>query len=1231
MKRIFAMMICLCMAVAAFPAYADNGGTDNGEFRVLLDENFESGTTALQKVNVSAGTAEIENSAADAEYGQGEKVFAIKDANASPYVQLAFDGENKLTKSLRGGVHKEDSETYGYGAELSFDWNPNNYNAGAPVSYIGLSGRSEDSADNIGQFMFLVYTGGDKETSGRTLSIGNRSGSTEKQIDLSKVLGSEIYGSDHAYRVRLVIKPFAEIQTESGKNYAGTIDIYMDGVFLYTFKYQDNAKENYIYGLFYRTNKPDSGTLDNIRLTDFWGGADSVPSEDYIDDDLLITAIRRCEYKLKDLSDAAYQKLSEAIAAAKNEFELPNRSQASVDAAFEALCDAEEAINKPMPPEPADEFGYIVNNDYEGEADSPFRGAAIKRVNDDAAFIKTAWKISGSVDLTSEVFEGVDIASGSKEPNGTDSITEFDIKFENFCESGASLMLTQQYDKTPDGTPIAVITFQKGKIMKANGGDGTQTTLAENVYSDGEWHRIRIVQHAVDSVGAFPQNMSMYVDGVCIGDHFSRRSTTAAKTKYYNQILMSGLGDGVSAYIDNFRIYKVYDGLSDCPLDMGAAVFALRNMQTFLQTAVVGDNIGEYDADDYALVKSSYESGTEKINDVKSQDEAELLAKELNAVLNSAAPNRGIVSAEKTEYSSDRLQGAAKIEAKTTVKTSRLADEENDILMLSALYKNSENYPGGEMISVSAANAKLGRKDFAELKAEIDLGEFSEEEKKELYIKTYILCGKEKNNLINANGDAIGNVKLNSGKADELYGAAADIFKKQFADGKTRFSLSVNTKKDDRIMVYAVKKQENESIDINDINSGNAKERLSFFNIQNAGENGNSVFCFEPKEQGFYRVVAYSGANGKIFDRECVFTGDDEIKNLIQNLKSGSADIAAKASELDLNVDMFEKCAALGIDRGSITRKVFSENQTVDAYIFKTEYLKYMNLLCCIKGAAKLDTVAETLEKYGLRNSLDSYKWNQICEYVYKNKDLAVTFEALEKLLAYEPRESGSGGNNGGGSGGGGGGGSRGSGYLQTAAVDEKTKDSPAPYEKAKTAFSDISGVSWAEEAIVFLAENNVINGKEDGIFAPNDEITREEFAKIVVNMFAKESEQIYPSFSDADKDAWYWEYIVKAFSLGIIKGVDENTFGIGMSVSREDAIVMLFRAGSIAGAVYSDKAEFIPFEDGCSDYAREAVETLAKSGIVNGMGNNVLGAKKSLTRAEAANMIYKLYCFISG
>ena len=57
--------------------------------------------------------------------------------------------------------------------------------------------------------------------------------------------------------------------------------------------------------------------------------------------------------------------------------------------------------------------------------------------------------------------------------------------------------------------------------------------------------------------------------------------------------------------------------------------------------------------------------------------------------------------------------------------------------------------------------------------------------------------------------------------------------------------------------------------------------------------------------------------------------------------------------------------------------------------------------------------------------------------------------------------------------------------------------------------FVDLNTVEWAYEAIMALADNGIVNGKTDNEFYPNDKVTREEFAKLLVCMARLENSAI--------------------------------------------------------------------------------------------------------------------------
>lgn len=217
---------------------------------------------------------------------------------------------------------------------------------------------------------------------------------------------------------------------------------------------------------------------------------------------------------------------------------------------------------------------------------------------------------------------------------------------------------------------------------------------------------------------------------------------------------------------------------------------------------------------------------------------------------------------------------------------------------------------------------------------------------------------------------------------------------------------------------------------------------------------------------------------------------------------------------------------------------------------------------------------------------------------------------------------------NSGGSSGGGGGSSSGGGRVSSGKdVSLPTAQTEIPEEIPVDIFDDIDSVSWAKESIVALAQMDIISGKGDNKFFPNDYITREEFAKLITLAFFDDKEPAKINFVDVYEGEWYYDSVAVAFGLGIIKGIDETHFGTGERITRQDAAVMACRAAEAAGLWTYSKEEKKAFFDNAeiSDYAKDAVYTLYGKGVVNGKGDSKFMPKDGLTRAETAKIIYAL------
>ena len=236
---------------------------------------------------------------------------------------------------------------------------------------------------------------------------------------------------------------------------------------------------------------------------------------------------------------------------------------------------------------------------------------------------------------------------------------------------------------------------------------------------------------------------------------------------------------------------------------------------------------------------------------------------------------------------------------------------------------------------------------------------------------------------------------------------------------------------------------------------------------------------------------------------------------------------------------------------------------------------------------------------------------------------------------AYTNYKKSSEGGNGGGSGGSSGsGGSTRDSFWAGSSFSKVTP--PAPISttdatKQPVQFLDLGDVDWAKDAIKDLAEKEIVSGKDAEHFAPNDNITREETAKIIAGIFKFSGSGSVP-FGDVKSDDWFYPYVSAVYNNKIVNGISENIFGSGLPVTRQDMCAMIYNAVSVSGTELDKKFAQNTFEDNdmISPYAAEAVAALQTAGIINGDENNEFKPQDGATRAEAAVMLQRLLLYIS-
>jgi uncharacterized protein YjdB len=195
-----------------------------------------------------------------------------------------------------------------------------------------------------------------------------------------------------------------------------------------------------------------------------------------------------------------------------------------------------------------------------------------------------------------------------------------------------------------------------------------------------------------------------------------------------------------------------------------------------------------------------------------------------------------------------------------------------------------------------------------------------------------------------------------------------------------------------------------------------------------------------------------------------------------------------------------------------------------------------------------------------------------------------------------------------------------------------KVEFSPKHFSKyaaayAEVKFTDTARAAWAQESIEALAARGVVTGTGNNLFNPAGHITRGEFIAMLMNAFDLVDSGAISTFTDVRQGAWYYSAVASAEKLGITAGKADGTFGVNDRITRQDMAVLAYKVSQLVGIKFNNPSE-LNFRDAgaIAGYAKDAVAALKGSGIIDGVGNNLMAPGKNTTRAQAAVIIYNLF-----
>ncbi|MFR8065816.1 MAG: S-layer homology domain-containing protein [Acutalibacter sp.] len=183
----------------------------------------------------------------------------------------------------------------------------------------------------------------------------------------------------------------------------------------------------------------------------------------------------------------------------------------------------------------------------------------------------------------------------------------------------------------------------------------------------------------------------------------------------------------------------------------------------------------------------------------------------------------------------------------------------------------------------------------------------------------------------------------------------------------------------------------------------------------------------------------------------------------------------------------------------------------------------------------------------------------------------------------------------------------------------------PTEPEEPTWPFEDVTeGEDWFYDAVAYVYENGIMAGTGETIFDPYMELDRAMAAQLFYNLEGKPAVTGDSTFTDVTSGHWAVDAITWAAQNDIVAGIGGGLYDPDSNVTREQFAQMLYNYAKYKGydlTATGDLTQF-PDADAISDWAETALSWANGKGLINGHENGTIDPKGSTIRAQAASIM---------
>ena len=196
--------------------------------------------------------------------------------------------------------------------------------------------------------------------------------------------------------------------------------------------------------------------------------------------------------------------------------------------------------------------------------------------------------------------------------------------------------------------------------------------------------------------------------------------------------------------------------------------------------------------------------------------------------------------------------------------------------------------------------------------------------------------------------------------------------------------------------------------------------------------------------------------------------------------------------------------------------------------------------------------------------------------------------------------------------------------FRKLTSVSDCPRDKSCPMAP----FTDADRNAWYHDGIHYCVEHGLMSGYGNGIFGPNKSLSRGMLVQILYNLEDRPATSDAEMFKDVPDSAWCFDAVNWAASVGIVGGYGNGMYRPDDSITREQLAAMLYRYAQYKEYDVSvgEGTNLLSYTDASriSEYAIPAMQWACGTGIIAGVTSSTLVPKGTATRAQVATMLMR-------